>query len=182
MPRLFTGLEVPANITSELKLLQSGLPGARWIERENFHLTLRFIGDTDGRIADEISDALAQVKIWPFTLRVAGFNVFGNSKPHSLYLAIESSDALSSLQFEHERIMQRVGIKPDGRKFTPHVTLARVRNCSDMDVAAWLARHGNFSCEPFEVKRFALYSAKQSTGGGPYVIERAYAFDPEPAE
>lgn len=182
MPRLFTGLEVPADIANELRPLQGGLPGARWIERENFHLTLRFIGDVDDRIADEIAYELERVRSWPFTLRFSRFDVFGNSKPHSLYLAAEPCDALSSLHSEHERIMQRVGLKPDGRKFTPHVTLARVRNCSHTEIAGWLARHGSFSRSHFEVNRVVLYSAKNSTGGGPYVKEQVYELDQVPAD
>ena len=181
MPRLFTGLEVSAGTANELSLAQGGLPGARWIERENFHLTLRFIGDVNGHIADEVAYELGQVRSWPFTISFSEFKVFGNSKPHSLYIAVEANDALSSLHAEHERIMQRIGLKPDSRKFTPHVTLARLRNCTDTDIAGWLARQARFSRETFEVNRFVLYSAKESTGGGPYVRERVYELNPVPA-
>ena len=58
MPRLFTGLEIPQEIGQSLSSLRGGLPGARWIDPENYHVTLRFIGDIDDYIADEIASLL----------------------------------------------------------------------------------------------------------------------------
>jgi 2'-5' RNA ligase len=78
------------------------------------------------------------------------------------------------LQAEHERLMQRVGLEPEGRKFTPHVTLARLRDCSSFEVAEYLSARGGFRSQPFPVSRFVLFSSRASTGGGPYVIEAAY--------
>jgi 2'-5' RNA ligase len=81
---------------------------------------------------------------------------------------------LRELQAEHERIMQRIGLEPERRKFTPHVTLARVRGASQSDIAAYLALRGDFRTAPFPVGRFVLLSSKASTGGGPYIMEEAY--------
>ena len=181
MARLFTGLEVPADVAKRMQALQSGLPGARWVEPENFHLTLRFIGDVDGRVADEISSALEQVHAFPFSVAINGVDTFGRSKPHSLHAAIEPNESLTRLQAEQERIMQLIGLKPDGRKFTPHVTLARFRQPNVNAIAKWLCEHGALSFKPFEVSRFNLYSARESTGGGPYVVERAYPLNTVPA-
>ena len=79
------------------------------------------------------------------------------------------------LQAEHERIMRRVGMPPETRKFTPHVTLARLgRNARSRDVADWIALRGLFMSRTFLVPEFVLFSAKESVGGGPYLVEETY--------
>jgi 2'-5' RNA ligase len=81
---------------------------------------------------------------------------------------------LMDLQAEQERLMQRIGLAPEGRKYTPHVTLARLRASSSRDVATYLSARGLFRTPPFRVSRFVLYSSRASMGGGPYVIEESY--------
>ena len=174
MPRLFTALEIPQEISTLLSLTRGGLSGARWIDPENYHLTLRFVGDIDAPTADEIAGSLARIVRPGFTLRLDRLDVFGGSKPRSLFAAPAASDELNQLQYEHERIMQRIGLKPEGRKFSPHVTLARLRRVRAGDAARFLAERGDFSSPLFRVERFVLMSSRDSTGGGPYVIEESY--------
>jgi 2'-5' RNA ligase len=151
MPRLFAGLEIPAEIGQSLSNLRGGLPGARWIDPENYHVTLRFIGDIDGMSANEIASMLFRVNRKPFEVKVQG------------------------LQAELERLMQRLGLDPEGRKFTPHVTLARLHDASSQDVADYLSVRGYFPSRTFMASRFVLFSSRASTGGGPYVVEDSYA-------
>ncbi len=175
MPRLFTAIEIPRDIALHLSMLRGGLPGARWIDAENYHLTLRFIGDIDGHTAREIDEALDRVRRKPFLMRLSGLNAFGGGKPHSVYAGVEANEVLIELQAEHERIMQRIGLKAESRRFVPHVTLARLRNARDSDIATWLALRGGFSTKPFEVSRFVLFSSRDSVGGGPYIPEVGYS-------
>jgi 2'-5' RNA ligase len=174
MPRLFTALEIPRDAALSLSLLRGGLPGARWIDVENYHLTLRFIGDVEGHVADEIANALDRVRRPGFSLALAGVGAFGSRKPHSVYAGAAASPDLYALQGEIDRICHRLGIDADPRKFTPHVTLARLRNSSPADVARYLSARGNFSTAPFRVGRFVLMSSRDSVGGGPYVVEEAW--------
>lgn len=174
MPRLFTALEIPRDAALSLSLLRGGLPGARWVDVENYHLTLRFIGDVEGHVADEIANALDRVRRPAFTLALSGVGAFGSKKPHSIYTGVAPSPELVALQAEMERICQRLGLPAETRKFVPHVTLARLRNASDGDVAAYLSGRGNFSTMPFKVGRFVLMSSRESVGGGPYVVEEAW--------
>ncbi len=174
MPRLFTAIEVPPDIALHLSMLRGGLPGARWIDPENYHITLRFIGDIDCRTADEVAESLSRVERAPFDLRLCGLDAFGGNKPHCLFAGIDAGPALNELQSEHERRMQRIGLKPEGRRYTPHVTLARLRNVKGFDVANYLSLRGNFSTMPFRVERFVLFSSKNSVGGGPYIVEETY--------
>ena len=174
MPRLFTGLEVPAEIGHTLSSLRGGLPGARWIDPENYHVTLRFIGDIDGVSANEIASMLFRINRKPFEVRLQGLTSFGGKKPRAVVAAVEPTRPLIELQAEHERLMQRVGLEPEGRKYTPHVSLARLRESSSRQVADYLALRAPFRSPPFKVSRFVLFSSRASVGGGPYVVEVAY--------
>ncbi len=174
MPRLFTALEIPAGIAFSLSLLRGGLHGARWIDPENFHITLRFIGDIDEPTADQVAQSLAGVRRPSFELQMEGLGAFGSRKPHALFAGVKNVPALKELQAEQERIVQRIGLEPERRKFTPHVTLARLKGASEADVAHYLALRGDFKTAPFPVGRFVLLSSRASRGGGPYVMEEAY--------
>ncbi len=174
MPRLFTALEIPRDAALSLSLLRGGLPGARWIDVENYHITLRFIGDVEGHVADEVANALDRVRRPEFMLNLSGVDAFGSKKPHSIYAGVSPSPELNALQGEIERICQRLRIPADPRKFTHHVTLARLRNPHIADVVHYLSSRGNFSTMPFKVSRFVLMSSRDSVGGGPYVVEEAW--------
>ncbi len=173
MPRLFTALEIPRDAAMSLSLLRGGLPGARWIDVENYHLTLRFIGDVEGHVADEIANALDRVRRPAFSLTLSGVGAFGK-KPHAVWAGVAPSPDLNALQGEIERICQRLGLPSDPRKFAPHVTLARLKNGNPGDVAHYLSARGNFSTLPFRVGRFVLMSSRDSIGGGPYIVEEAW--------
>jgi 2'-5' RNA ligase len=175
MPRLFTALEIPRDVGEQLALLRGGLPGARWIDPENYHVTLRFIGDIDDALGREIAALLDQVKRRSFEARFDGVSSFGGRKPRAVVAALAPQPALMELQAEHERIMQRVGLEPEGRKYSPHVTLARLRESSSRQVADYLAARGPLSFLSFAVSRFVLFSSRASVGGGPYVAEASYA-------
>lgn len=174
MPRLFTGIEIPDHVGQALAMLRGGIPGARWIDTTSYHLTLRFVGDVDGHTASELADALYRVDRPDFTIELDGLAAFGSNKPHAIVAKVQPSRALSEMQAEQERLMQRLGLPPDQRKFTPHVTLARLRGTSPRQVADYLAMRGGFRAPPLRVERFVLFSARESVGGGPYLVEEAY--------
>jgi len=174
MQRIFTGLEVPPDIAQELGMQRGGLPGARWIDPENYHLTLRFIGDVDDATAREVAWLLGQVRRREFELRFDGLTSFGGRRPRAVVATLAQTPSLMELQAEHERLMQRVGLDPEGRKYTPHVTLARLRDSSSFEVAEYLSARAAFRSPPFLVSRFVLFSSRASVGGGPYVVEAAY--------
>lgn len=174
MPRLFTALDIPEDIRQTLAMLRGGLPGARWIDPENYHLTLRFIGDVDDGVAREVEWLLGKVQRRSFDIRLESVTVFGGRRPRAIIATAATNRALLELQAEHERLMRRVGLEPEGRKFTPHVTLARLRDTSSHQAADYLSARGHFRTAPFPVTGFVLYSARASVGGGPYVVEADY--------
>jgi 2'-5' RNA ligase len=179
MPRLFTGLEIPEAIRLRLSLIRAPLDGAKWIEADNMHITLRFVGDVDGRTADDFADALADVPAHPFSVTIEGTGAFGGREPRVLWAGVSAGPELDALYRGHERAARASGLEPDPRDFRPHVTLARLRRTRPQAVARFLEENGALRVEPFTVTRFVLLSARPGSGGGPYVVEAAYPFDGE---
>jgi len=112
MPRLFTGLEIPSDLATDLSMLRGGLSGARWIDAENYHLTLRFIGDIDDSTARDIHSILEKVRHPPFTVTIEGLSSFGGAKPRALIARAKAATPLLELQAQQERLMRRIGIAP----------------------------------------------------------------------
>jgi 2'-5' RNA ligase len=174
MPRLFTALEIPPRVAESLARLRGGLQGARWIDVENYHITLRFIGDIDVAMAHDVAQTLAAIERPAFTVALENLDFFGNDKPRAIVARAKPGSALIELQAEQERLLRRIGAPPEPRKFAPHVTLARLRGASPHSVAAYLGTRGYFPSLRFEAERFVLYSSRDSVGGGPYIVEAEY--------
>jgi len=172
--RLFTALAIPDAVAATLWPLQGGVPGARWQTREQLHLTLRFIGEVDGRDAAAIDDALSAISAPAFTLELKGVGSFGGRVPRDLWSGVAVCEPLHHLQRKIESALQRIGLEPDGRKFTPHVTLARLKGASNGVVQEYLAHHGLYASPAFSVESFCLYSSKLTSDGSIYRIEREY--------
>lgn len=178
MPRLFTGLAVPPAIADALRAWQGGLPGARWIEPGDFHVTLRFIGDVDATTADDVVEALSEMRVRPaLTVTLDGLGIFGGDRPRALYASVVPEAELTDLQAEQERLVRRAGVEPERRKFIPHVTLARLRRDATPEAAAmYLSQAPVFAPLTYTSDRVTLFSARDSTGGGPYVAEAEFPF------
>lgn len=174
MPRLFTGLELPESLAVDLSMIRGALTGARWIDRENYHLTLRFIGDIDRAAARDVHSALESIRRPAFSVTLSELGAFGGSKPRSLVMNAKPASPLIELQAEQERLLRRIGLPAETRKFTPHVTLARLRQTSAMAVADFLSLRGGPLTRSFLASHFTLFSARDSVGGGPYVAEASY--------
>lgn len=172
--RLFVALALPEDVAATLALIQSGVPGARWAAREQMHLTLRFIGEVDGREAVSVDDALATISAPSFKLVLKTVGQFGGRNPSALWAGVEPNDALFHLERKIESALQRVGLAPETRKFTPHVTLARLKGTPRGRVIDYLTDHALFASPPFEVRGFILYSSQLTPNGSIYRAERAY--------
>src|ERR1700760_2816667 len=115
--RLFVALSIPDSVASSLMLLQGGVPGARWQTREQLHLTLRFIGEVDGRDARAIDDALAGIDAPAFSLQLHGVGQFGNKQPHTWWAAPRPNALLDHLARKVDTAIRRVGQPQDAHKF-----------------------------------------------------------------
>lgn len=175
MPRLFTGIELPFPLAERLADLAMPLAGARWLEPEDMHITLRFAGDLDNLAADEFHAALAAIDEPAFELKLSGFGAFGGQQPRTLWAGVAESRWLDALARANDRAARNAGLKPEKHGFRPHVTLARLKGTRPEAVARVLEQLGHFESAPFQVGRFVLFSSRPQTGGGPYVVEDAFA-------
>lgn len=176
MPRLFTALEIPPGMVERLAALRGKLAGARWVDPENYHITLRFAGDIDDVAARTFADALSEIEFDAFELAFSGLGTFGGNKPREVWAGLRASEPLIRLQKAHERAARLAGLVPETRNFTPHMTLARLRDARPQAVAEYLSFFGGFISESWRVSRFILLSSRANQGGGPYVAEAAYPF------
>lgn len=173
--RLFVAIAIPDDERARLARLQSGLPGARWVAPENLHLTLRFIGEVDGRQAGDIDAALSTVRVPAFPMTLAGIGHFGNgAKTRALWVGVEAGEPLTRLQAKIEQALQRAGLAPEGRKFKAHVTLARFGSSPGRRLCDYLSSCAMFRGAPFMVEEFALVSSVLGQGGSSYRAEASY--------
>jgi len=174
MIRLFVALELPEAVRTRLGMLDGGVPGARWTTDEQLHLTLRFIGEVDDNVAHDVDDALASIRAPAFTLELAGVGEFGGKNPRALWAGVRANDALLHLQKKVETALQRLGLPAEERKFSAHVTLARLKGAPREKVVQFLTHHALFASGPFEVDHFVLFSSHLGSGGSVYHAERTY--------
>lgn len=174
MMRLFVAFTIPDQVAASLTMILSGVPGARWQTREQMHMTLRFIGEIDGREAASIDDGLSAVSAPVLSLQLKGVGEFGGNKPRALWAGVAPNDALMHLQRKIETAMQRIGLEAEPRKFTPHVTLARLRGTPPGTVMDYLVDHALYASAPFEAHEFILYESHLSPSGSLYAPHRHY--------
>ncbi|MBI3438056.1 MAG: RNA 2',3'-cyclic phosphodiesterase, partial [Proteobacteria bacterium] len=157
--RLFAAIAIPDDVAERLLALQKGIPGAKWRPRENLHLTLRFFGEVSEPVGNDIDEALAAIgdDTAAFELQLKGAGSFGKDDPHTLWIGAGESDAVKKLAADCERAARRLGLKPETRKFAPHVTLAYLSGASEPGrVHSFESQLGLLESRPFEVSRFGL--------------------------
>lgn len=178
MIRLFTALELPDTAKSYLAATAGGVPGARWVPVENMHITLRFIGNVDEATAGDLAAALAGVRGPAFDVDIEGAGYFSRGrKPTMLWAGVARSDALAHLQERIESVLVRAGAAPETRKFTPHVTLARLNGAPLARVEAFVADHALMRLPAFRVSHFTLFASYLGHDHPTYVAETNYPLE-----
>ncbi len=173
--RLFVAITLPDRQRQDLMALTSGLPGVRWVQPENLHLTLRFIGDVDGPQAGDIDAALSGLQCDSFDLQIEGVGHFGEGRNlRALWAGVAPDPVLLRLQAKIEQALQRAGLPPEARKFKPHVTLARFKASPGAKLQDYLSAHAAFRCAPFRAERFTLYSSFLASSGAIHTAEAEY--------
>jgi 2'-5' RNA ligase len=175
MIRLFVALGLPATLKTQLSLLAGGIPGAKWVPPENYHLTLRFIGEVEPWRAQEVDDALAGIRAPGFALSLRGLGIFEKGgRISALWVGAEKNDGLAFLQGKVETALQRAGFEPERRRFAPHVTLARTERAAPEKLIAHVQAHNLFRAPPVQVEHFTLYSSHLGKEQALYVPEVEY--------
>lgn len=176
MMRLFIAIDLPKMIKDELALISFGLPQARWVKPEQIHLTLRFIGEVDGALFQELKSALELITGTVFPLTLKGLGCFPPRKdPQVLWVGIEKSDELIKLRKRVDSCLFKFGIAPDPRKFSPHVTLARTRKTHLNRITSFLVDHALLRLPEFTVSNFHLYSSTLTAKGALHRHEAEYS-------
>jgi 2'-5' RNA ligase len=175
MIRLFAALPIPEDIGQALARRQLGVDGARWRPPESLHVTLRFFGDLREDLARDLDAELSTVRGQPFELTLEGAGAFGDgSDIHAIWAGVAETSALKQLARGCESAARRAGLKPDGRNYRPHVTLAYLRRADPAEVAAWIQANNLLKSPPIPVESFGLFASRQSKNGSQYSLEAEY--------
>ncbi|WP_297490319.1 RNA 2',3'-cyclic phosphodiesterase [Acidocella sp.] len=174
--RLFVALDLPWEVKEDLSELSCALPGARWVPTDNFHLTLRFIGEANRLQAEEIDCALAALRGRSFGFALSGLGWFEkNGRVNTLYAGVERNADLARLQSKVETALLRVGLPPERRRFTPHVALARMEQPVTQGLARFVQANNLYRSAPIRADNVTLFSSFLGKDSPTYTPEAEYA-------
>jgi RNA 2',3'-cyclic 3'-phosphodiesterase len=177
---LFVGIELPEAVRERLAGLGGGVPGARWTSSDNMHLTLRFIGEVEYGQAEDIDAALMRLRSPCFDITLDGVGFFGKpSAARILWAGVRKCEKLARLQAKIETTLQMSGLPPEERKFSPHITLARLNGAPFLRLQRFVAENSHFLAGPVAVDRFVLFSSFRSGSGPIYTAEADYPLAPD---
>lgn len=176
MIRSFLAIAIPEEVADAIDDVQSDLRGANWVPAENLHVTLAFLGDQDRRALEDLDAQLAALKSEPFELSLAGLGSFGGRDPRLAFAKVEESAPLRRLQAKVETAVRAAGIPLEGRRYTPHATVARWRRGEVRPEALrdYVEAHNLFRAGPFPVEAYHLYRSELSRYGPSYEIMASY--------
>jgi 2'-5' RNA ligase len=175
MIRLFAAIPMPPDIARALLPRQAGIDGARWRPPESLHVTLRFFGEVRQDVARDLDAALLDVRGRPFEIVLQGAGAFGEGADvHAIWAGVEENAELRRQADACETAARRAGLKPEKRRYHPHVTLAYLRHADPTEVGAWVQANNLLRSPPIEVDRFGLYSSTLGGEGSHYRLEAEY--------
>ena len=174
--RLFVAITPPESVVEELERLCVGLPQTRWSDPDQLHVTLRFLGDVDGLVFEQVAEGLADVHFEPFTLQLEGVGCFPpRGQPRVLWAGVTPKEPLVALRRSAERVMRDAKVQTEGRKYTPHLTVGRLMGTPVNRLTRFLAAHALYRSEPFEVDAFHLFSSRLHPDGAVHQLEYTYS-------
>lgn len=178
MTRLFVAIDLPGEIKKDLYSICYGVPGAKWVPEEQLHLTLRFIGEVDGGVFTDIKDALEDIRLDAFAMKLKGLGYFPpRKKPRVLWVGVEPKDSVTVLRNRVESRLVKLGLEPEQRKFSPHITIARLKDTPVSKVTRFLEGNGLFATDTFPVSEFHLYSSVLTPKGAIHQLEVSYGLN-----
>ena len=179
MIRLFFGLELPGELRARIGALAGGIDRARFVEPDDLHITLRFIGEVDEATLQDIVLAADAIRFEPVPVRLVGAGHFeSRSRVNAVWLGVEPCAALLALRGRIEAALARCGLAPERRRFKPHVTVARLNRARPAEIRHWLAANTMFRAVPFMARQFVLFSSAPGRSFPLYTAE--YRFPQEP--
>jgi RNA 2',3'-cyclic 3'-phosphodiesterase len=167
MHRLFAAIRPPGEVRDQLLDLMQGVPGLRWQEEDQLHLTLRFIGEVERPVAEDLAAELERIRFDAFDIALDGVGRFDRRHGGALWAGLTPKDQLKALAQKVERACQAAGLTPERRAFHPHITLARW-NRATPNLEAFVEQHGSLKCDPWQVEEFILYESHLGRDGAHY--------------
>ena len=171
--RLFVGIRPPVAVREALTDTMEALEGARWQDDEQLHLTLRFVGEVERAAAEDLAATLAGIASPPFELAIEGVGQFERKgAPTAVWARVPPVAELTRLRSKIERACDLVGLGCETRRFTPHVTVARLSRQTG-PIAGWLVRHTDLRAT-WRVDEFSLFEGHQLASGPRYEVAAHY--------
>ena len=171
--RLFTGLDLPAEVAGRLSgLVEQLRPAARigWSPAENLHITTKFIGEwPEDRLA-ELQAPLASLPGRPaLEIRVGGLGFFPNAKSPRVFWCGVQADGLAQLAADTDAAAAGLGIEAEKRAYSPHLTLARIKERVNMGpLREKIEKLGAAEMGTFTARSFFLYRSQLRPTGSVY--------------
>lgn len=178
--RLFTAIDVPTALRTRLSSLQEEATiDARWTSPDQFHVTLRFIGEVDETQADRFQEVLSEIDVAPVTCSPYGLDVLPSRRaPRVLMLGLDRTDSILELYEAVSGTLESEGLDPEGRRYRPHVTIGRLDDVGREAVHSFLQAHEDRTFASFEVDRFVLYQSTLTAEGAIHEPYFAYELSP----
>jgi len=174
--RLFIAIELPEEVKESLMRLRSAIPGARWVPREQLHLTLSFLGELNESELPRLTGALAGIHAAGFGLRFSGTGCFPNPRqPRVLWVGLEPEPLLESLAAVVRKTVLSCDIPQEDRPFSPHITLARLKQPSSREVAAFLDHPQKLKIPLVRVREFILFQSSLTPQGAIHIPLRKFS-------
>lgn len=174
MHRLFIAIRPPEEVRRQLLALMSGLPGLRWQNDNQLHLTLRFIGEVERPMAEDIAAELNRLSFPRFSIALAGVGQFEKDRRGALWAGVKPTDQLKTLNAKVERVCQSAGLTAERRTFYPHITLARWKG-RVAGIDSFIESHGGLASEPWQVGTLTLFESRLGRDGAHYEPVAEYA-------
>jgi len=175
MIRLFTAIPIPKDIRREVNLMQGGIEKALWTDLDNYHITLSFIGNVDDYVERDVFSILSTITMKSFEINFNGMDTFSKGdKLSHLWTGIDNSDPIRELKKRIDSLLKHHRIQYDDRKFTPHMSLARLRNVDELQVVKFIREHNLYKSRPFKVNEFVLYKSFKGKSGTTYIPQAIF--------
>jgi 2'-5' RNA ligase len=171
--RLFTAIDLPTDVRARLDDLIGTLrPLARinWSPSSNLHITVKFIGEWPEERLPELRKGLDGVSIPGIPVRVRGLDFFPNRRsPRVFGAGVDPSAGIATLASDTDSALAKLGIEPESRAYTPHLTLARIKAPKGLaPFYRTIEELGDPEFGSFEARRFFLYHSKPGPAGSVY--------------
>ncbi|MDQ3245330.1 MAG: RNA 2',3'-cyclic phosphodiesterase [Pseudomonadota bacterium] len=168
MHRLFVAIRPPEEIRDLIVDAMDDSPALRWVPHDNLHLTLRFIGEVERPMANDVTAALAGVRFESFDAALTGVSRFDRRGGGALWAGMAPKELVTALAAKLERACQQAGLEAERRAFTPHVTIAHYGRESRPEAEQFERREAGFQSPPFLIDRFTLFESRLSRHGAYY--------------